>query len=174
MEDLLPLPTKLNDDEFFILGLITYLDSGLQEITMNSICKRRDIKKAIVDNTSKTLNHLGLTSLGSRYWAPFGNTYPQYYFAVTLRLLNHYPEYVTFFEKLSTKPSGIYEFLWRASKAIHTQDPRPKTHLRPTPFSQLDTQSHPLSRATLRPQGVHACVCKPQQPTNGGLAEQQA
>lgn len=124
MEDLLPLPTKLNDDEFFILGLITYLDSGLQEITMNSICKLRDIKKTIVNNISKTLNRFGLIYLGSRYWAPFGNTYPQYYFAVTLRLLTHYPEYVTFFEKLSTKPSGLYEFLWRMSKAIHTQDPK--------------------------------------------------
>ena len=144
MEDLLPLPAKLSDDEFFILSLITYLDSGLQDITMTSICRQRGIKKMQVNDIAKKLCRLGLTSLGSRYWSPYGNTYPQYYFAVTLKLLNRYPEYVTFLENLFTQPSGVYEFLWRVSKALHTLDPNlvSNIHLFPnwtrSPFPYLE------------------------------------
>ena len=130
LEKLLPLPGKLNDDEFFILGLITYLDSGLQDSTMDYICRQRGIPKMQIRDITKKLNHLGLISLGSRYWNPFGNTYPQHYFAVALRLLESHPEWVKYFESLRTQPSGIYDFLWRIAKAIHTQDPKIISNIR--------------------------------------------
>ena len=130
LEKLLPLPGKLNQEEFFILGLITYLDSGLQDNTMDYICRQRGIPKMQIRDITKKLNHLGLISLGSRYWNPFGNTYPQHYFAVALRLLESHPEWVKYLESLRTQPSGIYDFLWRIAKAIHTQDPKIISNIR--------------------------------------------
>lgn len=129
IEDILPLPAKLNDEEFFILSLITYFDSALQSTTMDFICRQRGLIKMRINDIMKRLNRLGIISLGSRYWAPYGNTHPQYYFAVTLKLLEHYPEYGTYLEKLNTQPSGIYEFLWRMAKALHTQDPKLITNI---------------------------------------------
>ena len=130
LEKLLPLPRKLNNEEFFILGLITYLDSGLQESTMDYIGRQRGILKMQVRDITNRLNRLGLISLGSRYWNPFGNTYPQYYFAVVLRLFESHLEWVEYFESLHTQPSGIYDFLWRIAKALHTQDPKIISNIR--------------------------------------------
>ncbi len=124
LESLLPLPGKLNKEEFFILGLITYLDSGLQDHTMELICRQQGFNLLKVRDITKRLNQIGLISLGSRYWNPFGSTHPQYYFAVALRLLEGHPKHVAYLEKLYTQPSGIYDFLWRIAKAIHTQDPK--------------------------------------------------
>ena len=114
------LLAKLNDDEFFILGLITYLDSALQEQTIYSIIARQGITRTMLKGILKTLDQFGLVSPGSRYWQPYGSTHPQYYFATTRRLFESYPEYVSFYERLYTKPSGLFEFLWRVSKAVHT------------------------------------------------------
>ena len=124
LENILPLPAKLSDEEFFILSLITYLDSALQQNTMQFICKQHRFNILRINDIVKKLSRLEITSLGSRYWAPYGNTYPQYYFAVTLRLLERHPDDVAYLESLYTKPSGIYEFLWRVAKALHTQDPK--------------------------------------------------
>lgn len=67
IEILLPLPGKLNDEEFFILSLITHLDSALQENTMEFICRQQGIKLLQVRDITKKLNKLGLISFGSRY-----------------------------------------------------------------------------------------------------------
>ena len=130
LESLLPLPAKLNEEEFFILGLITYLDSVLEERTMEFICRQQGIKLQDARDITKRLNHLGFITLGSRYWNPFGSTHPQYYFAIALRLLESHPEQVAYLEKLYTQPSKIHEFLWRVAKAIHTQDPKLISNIR--------------------------------------------
>lgn len=124
LDNPLPLPSQLSDEEFFILSLITYLDSSLQDTTMTYICRQQGIMKSRVYDITKRLSRLGLISLGSRYWAPFGNTQPKYYFAVTLRLLEHHPDYVAYLESLNTQPYSIFSFLWRIAKAIHTKDPK--------------------------------------------------
>jgi SNF2 family DNA or RNA helicase len=130
LESLLPLPAKLNEEEFLILGLITYLDSVLEERTMEFICRQQGIKLQDVRDITKRLNHLGFITLGSRYWNPFGSTHPQYYFAIALRLLESHPEQVAYLEKLYTQPSKTHEFLWRVAKAIHTQDPKLISNIR--------------------------------------------
>ncbi len=124
LESLLPLPAKLDDEEFSILSLITYLDSGLQERTMEFICRQQGFNLLKVRDITKRLNRLGLITLGSRFWNPYGNTNPQYYFAIVLRLLENHPEYVKYLESLYTQPPGIFGFLWRIAKAIQTQDPK--------------------------------------------------
>lgn len=121
--DLLPFPASLSPEEFFILSLITYLDSALQQNTIQFVCKQHRFNILRVNDIIKKLSRLGIISQANRYWAPYGNTYPQYYFAITLRLLEHHPDDVTYLESLYTKPLGIYEFLWRIAKALHTQDP---------------------------------------------------
>ena len=41
-----------------------------------------------------------------------------------------HPEQVKYLESLHTQPSGIYDFLWRIAKAIHTQDPKIISNIR--------------------------------------------
>ena len=129
LDNILPLPAKLNEEEFFILSLITYLASALQQNTMQFVCKQIGINISRIHDITKRLSRLEIISLGSSYWAPYGSTYPQYYFAVTLRLLERHPDDVNYLESLYTKPSGIYEFLWRTAKALHTQDPNLITNI---------------------------------------------
>ena len=120
----MPLPKPLTDVELFVLGLVTYLDSALQDSTMTYICTQRGILKMEVNAIIQKLYKNGFISIGSRYWAPYGNTQPRYYFAITLRLLKYHPDHVAYFESLNTKPSGFFAFLWRVAKAINSQDPK--------------------------------------------------
>ena len=123
LQDLLPLPKPLTDEELFVIGLVTYLDSALQDSTMTYICRQRGILKTEVNAIIQNLCKKGFISLGSRYWAPYGNTQPRYYFAIALRILKHHPDYVSYYESLNTKPSGFFAFLWRVANAINHQTP---------------------------------------------------
>lgn len=119
-QDSQQLLAKLNPNEFFVLGLITYLDSALKENTMYPVIAKQGITQSMLHRILKTLDHFGLVSPGSRYWLPFGSTHPQYYFAVTQRLFENFPNYVNIYECLQAKPVGLFEFLWRVSKAVHS------------------------------------------------------
>lgn len=55
LDNLLPLPSRLSDEEFFILSLITYLDSALQDSTMSFICRQRGIIRMGIKEITKRL-----------------------------------------------------------------------------------------------------------------------
>lgn len=129
--DNLSLPVKLNEDEFFVLCLIAYFGSSLEDSNLYYISERRKIKVSNIKTIAKDLERSGLISQPYFVWGnSLGQIYPQYYFTAMLLMLDQHPEWVNFFERLATKPHDDKKFLFNVAKAIHSGDSKLISNIR--------------------------------------------
>lgn len=123
---------NLNEDELFVLCLIAYFGSDLQDDTVRRISERREMAISHVKSIAKSLSQYGLTSQRYFYWGKnnLGQIYPNYYFTAMLLMLDRHPEWVKFFESLATKPHDDRRFLFNVAKAVHSADPNLISNIR--------------------------------------------
>ena len=130
-DDNLSLPVKLDEDHLFVLCLIAYFGSSLEDSTVHYISERRKISISSIKSIAKDLERSDLISKPYFFWGnSLGQIHPYYYFTAMLLMLDRHPEWVKFLESLATKPYDDKRFLFNVAKAIHSGDSKLISNIR--------------------------------------------
>lgn len=130
-DNVLSLPVKLNEDKLFVLCLIAYFGSSLEDSTLHYISEMQKLKLSNIKTIAKELERSGLIMQPYFFWGnSLGQIHPQYYFTAMLLMLDQHPEWVIFFERLATKPYDDRKFHFKVAKAIYSGDSRLISNIR--------------------------------------------